>query len=88
MVDVFIKPDIIYSGVLIDFNYSPVKDVLENLVLFLAKRRKIIIREDQDITPRLSSPVEIPGDIFVLTMNDVVNINVRYIKIEEESREG
>jgi len=41
MVDVFIKPDIIYSGVLIDFNYSPVKDVLENLVLFLAKRRKI-----------------------------------------------
>lgn len=88
MVDVFIKPDIIYSGVLIDFNYSPIKDELENLVLFLAKRRKIINTDNNSAnTPNVTSPVEIPGDIFVLPMKDVVNINVHYLKIEEENLE-
>ena len=83
IVDVFIKPDIIYSGVLIDFDYSPIKDELENLVLFLAKRRKIHNDTTSIDTPKVSSPIEIPGDIFVLPMKDVININVRYLKIEE-----
>lgn len=87
MVDVFVKPDIIYSGALIDFNYSPVKDELENVILFLAKRRKILNNSNADKTPNVTTPIDIPGDILVLPMKDVVNINIRYLQVEEKTKE-
>lgn len=87
VVDIFFKPDIIYSGVLIDFNYSPIKDELENVILFLAKRRKIINSNGDDKPSNVSNPKEIPGDILVLPMKDVVNINIRYLKVEENVKE-
>lgn len=88
MVDVFVKPDIIYSGILIDFNYSPIKDELENLVLFLAKRRKILNNEKIDNTPHVTSPIEIPGDFLVLYMSDIININIRYLQLQEKTKES
>jgi hypothetical protein len=79
MLDVYVKPDIIYSGVLIDFNYSPVKDELVSLVLAFAKRRKIIILPNSEQTPNVSPPLSVPGDTLILPMQDVVNINIRYV---------
>lgn len=89
-VDVFLLPDIIYSGVLIDFNYSPRKDELENIVLNFAKRRKVNEIEIKDIegkpgtgkTIQVSPAVSIPGEILVLPMKNAININIKYIKLE------
>ena len=79
-VDVLFDNDVIYSGFLIDFNYSSQKDELENIVL--RDTVKIICNhtiegaDDDNIT---SEPQRIPGDIFVLPMKKMVNINVYYI---------
>jgi hypothetical protein len=72
-----INEDVIYCGILIDFNYSPEKDELENIVLQGTKRRMI----DKD--SKVSSPVEVPGDIFVINMKDVMNINVKFMNISD-----
>ena len=83
ILDVFVKPDIIYTGYLIDFNYSPVKDQLENIVLQYARRRRIITKEEQDETPKVSPPLPIPGNILVLLMDDIININIRYVRVQQ-----
>ena len=75
-VDVMVNPEVIYCGILIDFNYSPQKDELENIVLEGAKRRMI----DKD-NAGVGKAIPIPGDIFVVNMKDVLNINVKYLTI-------
>lgn len=86
IVDVFVKPDIIYTGILKDFNYSPFKDELENIIIYTAKRRKITTLKndnDEEVTC-VSNAVDVPGDILVLTMSDIININIRYVLFEEK----
>ncbi|OIR06977.1 hypothetical protein GALL_108840 [mine drainage metagenome] len=74
--DVMVTSDVIYCGILIDFNYSPHKDVLENIVLEGAKRR-VVDKENS----KIKEAIPIPGDILVINMKDVLNINVKYLKI-------
>lgn len=87
-VDALIENEIIYSGFLIDFNYSAQKDALENIVLRDAV--KIICNHTTDGVMNnniTSDPHIIPGDIFVLPMTKMVNINLYYIKYEEDTEE-
>ena len=77
--DIMVSAETIYCGILIDFNYSSHKDELENVVLEGAKRRKV----DKDHS-LIGTAVPIPGDIFVVNMKNVLNINVKYLTLTEK----
>jgi len=84
VLDVLTDTNIIYSGILIDFNYSSVKDELENIILDSTYKRsfeKRDVNENEGHTTGL--PSFIPGDAFVIPMNKIRNINVNYIKISD-----
>jgi hypothetical protein len=85
VLDVLTNTNIIYSGILIDFNYSPQKDELENLILDSTVKRGFIQTEEEKLTHKEHStgiPCLIPGDAFVIPINTIVNININYIEIE------
>ncbi len=81
VVDVFVAPNIIYSGILVDFNYSPEKDELENIVLTIAKKRRVTDLTSFENKFDVGETVSIPGEFFVISMKNVLNINVNYISI-------
>jgi hypothetical protein len=84
--DVLTTTNIIYSGILIDFNYSPQKDELENLILDSTLKRSFDRTEEDEETHKGHStgkPCLIPGDAFVIPINTIVNINISYIEIED-----
>jgi len=86
--DVLTNGNIIYSGILYDFNYSPQKDELENLVLkSTIKRNFNQTEEEKEHNPDHSTgdPCSIPGDVFVVPLSSVINININYIEIEENA---
>lgn len=82
-VDVMTALDVIYCGILIDFNYSPEKDELENIVIEGARRRTVD-KQDAKVLP----PIPVPGDILVINMKDVLNINVKYLEISESKTQS
>jgi hypothetical protein len=84
--DVLTKTNVIYSGFLIDFNYSKEKDELENLILDSTVKRNYVQNEEESknyLNHTTGKPCRIPGDAFVIPMNTIVNININYIEIEE-----
>lgn len=87
VLDIFIGPDILYTGFLIDFNYSSKEDKLENVVLKFAKRRKIntVSYENEGVvyeTIKVGEPVNVPGDILIIPMKDYLSINVKYLSLK------
>jgi hypothetical protein len=87
-VDILSKKDIVYSGFLFDFEYSPSKDKMETLTLKNATKRTYIKVEDlkngEEKPHKLkhSEPRLINGDSFILLWEDVVNINIYYINVK------
>ncbi len=77
-VDVMTNLDVIYCGFLIDFNYSPDKDELENIVLEGAKRRVV-----DKLSAQVSEPIPVLGDMLIINMKDVLNINVKFIDVSD-----
>lgn len=80
-VDILTQSQFLYSGRLYDFNYSPFKDELENIILANAQKRhinseKTILDEDH-----LSEPKSLPGDALVVKASTILNINIIYVKV-------
>jgi hypothetical protein len=84
VLDILTNSNIIYSGILLDFNYSPLKDELQNIILGSTCKRSFE-KEDKDENPEHSTGIAtlIPGDVFIIPMSKVVNININYISISE-----
>ncbi|HSN07706.1 MAG TPA: hypothetical protein VLS85_01650 [Hanamia sp.] len=82
VLDILTNSNIIYSGILLDFNYSPLKDELQNIVLGSAYKRSFE-KEDKNENSGQSTgiPTLIPGDVFIIPMSKIVNININYISI-------
>ncbi len=72
--DVYVDTQMIYSGFLTDFNYSPKNDMLENIVLSNATIRKF---------EHYSVRNQIAGDVLVIPMANIKNINIYYIKVKD-----
>lgn len=86
--DILIEKDIINSGFLLDFNYSPQKDELENIVLTNASKRLFKKETMEDGTLKSSNPTYISGDVFVTPAKQVVNINIYYVTLTGEIPES
>lgn len=93
-VDVLTDAEIIYSGFLRDFNYSPQKDELENIIITSTTKRIFSISENHDklegekkekaienTKVNNNKPLQISGDAFVIPASKIVNINIYYIKL-------
>lgn len=95
--DVLVKDGIIYSGYLQDFNYSPSKDQLENLVLRHTFKRKLLESkqegslevENETELIRISryKKYQIPGDIFIVPADQIENINIHYLKVRKKKND-
>ncbi len=84
ILDVLTKNNIIYSGILIDFNYSSAKDELENLILDNTYKRNFIQDEVEEFSNpghSTGTPFSIPGDAFIIPAETIVNININYIEV-------
>ncbi|HMJ48242.1 MAG TPA: hypothetical protein VK498_12995 [Ferruginibacter sp.] len=82
-VDVFTDKNILYSGRLLDFNYSSAKDELENLVLVNSQKRRF---KGETIEPDKCTMTDsklIPGNALVIKASSIVNINIFYIKLSD-----
>lgn len=82
--DVLTKNHFLYSGRLVDFNYSPYKDELENIVLGNSFKRRLI---GEDIDPhncKMTESKSIEGDVLVIEASSILNINISYIKLTGE----
>ena len=85
VLDVLTDTNIIYSGILIDFNYSPVKDELENIILDSTYKRTFDKKNDNENQGHTTgTPSLIPGDAFIIPMSNIRNINLNYIKISDD----
>jgi hypothetical protein len=80
-IDVMVPGNLLYSGILYDFEYSPKTDSLEMLVLKGATRRKI------DEEGKVADAIDIPSDMFIIKATEMMNINVRYISLAEATEE-
>lgn len=81
--DVLVKNNIVYSGILKDFNYSKYKDSLENVIL-TSTARSILHECDDDNGKknlRVGNRSNVSGDIFVIPGEQILNINVTYVKV-------
>jgi len=88
IIDAYVAPDLLYSGVLTDFNYSPQKDELEDIHLIFCRRRKLS-NTTKPMEPHCTSTMEIiPGELFVLPMKTIINLNIRYIVIDKTNGIG
>lgn len=103
LLDVLCKNEVLYSGVLVDFNYSPQKDQLENLILQNVQKRAYIKNESKPNAQELSGHneqietdtnklkieastrniIDIPGDCFLLPADQIININIKYLGIDD-----
>ena len=84
VLDVLTNSNIIYSGILLDFNYSPLKDELQNIILGAACKRSFEKEgKDEHAEHSTGTPTLIPGDVFIIPMSKVVNININYISISD-----
>lgn len=70
ILDVLTNSNIIYSGILLDFNYSPERDELENVILDSTYKRNFEKNKEEE-NPEHSTdvPTLIPGDAFVIPMS-------------------
>jgi hypothetical protein len=93
-VDVMVPEQMVYSGYLFDFEYSPGKDKLETITLKNASKRtyrKSLTDEDrkeadnkeQNHPLKLDKPRPIQGDAFVILAEEILNLNLYYLNIEE-----
>lgn len=96
--DIMVEDNIVYSGYLFDFEYSPVRDQLETITLKNAAKRtyKKAIEEisaaavgnentkvNSERHPlKLDVPRRIQGDAFVILAKDILNINLYYLSVE------
>lgn len=94
-VDILSKKDIVYSGFLYDFEYSPSKDKMETITLRSATKRTYQKKgketnetknkdEEKQHELKHSEPRLINGDAFIMLWEDVVNINIYYIKVRRD----
>lgn len=77
LVDILIQQGsekLLYSGVLLDYEVSQ-----DNLL----KLERVYLKDTQRYSEREGKvvPVNIPGDLFVLDTNNLINININYPKI-------
>jgi hypothetical protein len=82
--DILSTKDIIYSGFLVDFNYSPSKDLLENIVLRSVRKRCIYKPQNSSIAIEQGAISEIPGDVLLIPANCIENINIYYVNLVDE----
>jgi hypothetical protein len=82
LLDARVKGNIIYSGILYDFNYSQTKDELENIVLKSTVKRIYDHKEDN------SNPIAIPGVVFIIPNSEIININVHYLNVQPTPKGG
>jgi len=74
---------IIYSGCLMDFVCEGEK--LDRIYLECAVKRKLKIVNDEGVTKeeQLSSAVPIPGDVFLISYDSIINLNLRFLTLRE-----
>jgi hypothetical protein len=82
IVDLLTNKDIIYTGLLVDYQYDAPNNTVANFVLQdIFKRTFIKAENDEDITRTTGSPQPVKGDIMVIPMSEIVNINIGYLKL-------
>jgi hypothetical protein len=82
IVDLLTNKDIIYTGLLVDYQYDAPNNTVANFVLQDTFKRTFKKAEnDEDITRTTGSPQQVKGDIMVIPMSEVVNINIGYLKL-------
>lgn len=73
----------LYSGYVVDYDLNPLDNSrLDNLYLLDAYRYKIseIKNEDSNLAhPTIAEKKHIPGEVFILNMANMININVLYL---------
>jgi len=73
---------IIYSGWLLDFVCDGEK--LDRIYLeYVVKRKLKIVKDEGMKEEQLSSAVPIPGDIFSLSYDNIINLNLRFLTLRE-----
>lgn len=82
--DILSNKDVLYSGFLLDFNYSSNKDQLENIVLHSARKRHVHKPTDNTNAIEPGRISHIPGDVFVIPAQTIENINIYYLSVEGE----
>jgi hypothetical protein len=85
-VDVMVSPEIVYSGFLYDFEYSPSKDELELLIISNALKRTNIKQEDGSY--KLSEASSIQGDAFLIPAKQIQNLNIYYLSVSGDFAEN
>lgn len=83
-VDALVKSDgknVLYTGILVDYTLAAA-GVLDFLVLKETKRGY-----PSEQTPGTVNSIAIPGDYFILLYNQVLNINLTYYQLQEETEE-
>lgn len=88
--DVLVKNNIVYSGILKDFNYSKYKDALENVILTSTARSILHECDDDNGSKHLKVGGRsiVPGDIFIIPGDQILNINVTYFKLSDDQSES
>lgn len=82
--DVLTTDQIIYSGYLIDFEYSPLKDKLEHIMLSDTRKRNF--KKDPTDKSNVHSTgkeYKLSGDVFYLPAEKIININIYYITLQD-----
>lgn len=77
-VDVLTNSNIIYSGFLREYFYSPHHDRLESIVLFRARKKQFSEDGSSEFRP-------IQGGNFVIPADQIKNLNIFYLNIEDET---
>ncbi|GAO43817.1 hypothetical protein FPE01S_02_09230 [Flavihumibacter petaseus NBRC 106054] len=92
VVDVLTDKQVLYTGILLDFNYSPQKDELENIILGTVLKRNWAKSADDDRIDKdehsTGKPSKIPGDVFVIPAKQILNLNIHYLKLGSEISVG
>ena len=86
LIDVLTKKDIIYTGILRDYNFVNDKDELECIILSQAVKRTFK-KEDEDPHPKRTTgkPLPVNGDALIIPMQEVVNMNIQFVSLEKKT---
>ena len=82
--EVLVKTNVIYSGILTDFNYNPQKDELENIVLINAEVSK----------PAKTAQGHSIEGVLIIPNTEIKNISINYVSVRhtdatnDESKAG
>lgn len=86
-VDILTEDHFLYSGRLADFNYSPQKDELENIILANAQKRRVNGINEEKKDPGFTESKIIPGEVLLIRASTILNINIIYARLTENEND-